>query len=321
MGSKTPKTRTPRSKKPSSINRRLGATENIYCLLDKLYCLNFVVFAEIKGTLDADKLDLALAAVQREHPLLRTRIGLVNGRPWFRSVPPEQCRLKLEVEPVRNWRLKLAAQLSAPFAGHAPLARFLWFTGRARRSVAAMVFHHSIADGKSGVKVLVEVLRRAGGEDMPLDLRRAHPSAQDLDLIKLKGALGSSMQKLKRRLKQSKSALAFAQQLPGYEATLRPDRNIKAVPLSVPGRTGQSLLAACRAHRATVHGALDAAQFLALNREFESAEERNMALTSLADLRGVLRGNLTEQDLGLYVATVTTVHRIAAEPDSWTPAA
>ena len=37
----------------AGMNRPLGPTEAIYYLLDQLYCLNFVVFAEVSGSLDA----------------------------------------------------------------------------------------------------------------------------------------------------------------------------------------------------------------------------------------------------------------------------
>jgi hypothetical protein len=81
------------------------------------------------------------------------------------------------------------------------------------------------------------------------------------------------------------------------------------------------LLEACRAHGVTMQGALGAAQLLAINDEFGSAQSRNLGLNSLADLRGTLGGNLTQQDLGLYIATVTTVHAIPAKPDFWRLAA
>jgi len=98
---------------------------------------------------------------------------------------------------------------------------------------------------------------------------------------------------------------------------VRPARAIRAIPFAVPAATAQALHQACRAHRTTVHGALGAAQLLAINREFESAGPRTLALNSLADLRDVLEGGLTAQDLGLYVATLTTVHGIDARPDFW----
>lgn len=306
-----------RSNKPLTINRRLGATENIYYFLDQLYCLNFILFVEITGSLHIDQINGALKAVQAEQPLLRARFELIDGRYWFKPVAAEDFPLKAQTGPLKGWRTQVAAQLDTRFNDDAPLARFFWFGGEGKKAVAAMVFHHSIADGKSGTNVLLEVLRRAGGEDIPLHYRRAHPSAQDLDLIKSKTPWLGSLQRLRYWLKQGQSVLKFPRQLPGFDMAIKPARDIRIIAFQVFAAASAALLDACRAHGTTVHGALGAAQILALNDEFDTAEDRYLALNSLADLRGVLKGELTEFDLGLYIATLTTVHEVAAEPDFW----
>jgi NRPS condensation-like uncharacterized protein len=312
-----PDARIQQARQPAPIHRRLGPTENIYYLLDKLYCLNFVVYAEVSGSLRIEAIDLALQAVQHEQPLLRARIALRDGRAWFEAVPAPQAPLRAEARPLRDWRAQIAAQLHTPFADGAPLARLLCLSSSTRKCVIAMVFHHAIADGNSGMSVLLEVLRRASGEALALRFRRAQPSSQDLDLIKTKGAVIGSMQKLVYWMNQGRKALKFARQLPGYDMSARSQRRIEVIALSLPPRAGRALLAACRAHATTVHGALGAAQVLAINREFDSAQARNLALNSLADLRGVLSGKLTPDDLGLYVATLSTVHAVPAAPDFW----
>jgi hypothetical protein len=300
----------------SSIDRALGPTENIYYLLDKLYCLNFVVYAEIEGSFDAERLAGALQAVQAEHPLLRARVALAAGRPWFKPVPAEAHPISIERGGLRDWRARIEAQLERPFVDEAPLARFLCFGGGARKSVAAMVFHHSIADGRSGADVFIEVLRRAGGEELPLSCRPARPSAQALDLVKLGGPLGATMRTLGYWLDQGKSALKLARQLPGFDMAVRAERRIRFLPFTVGKANARALLEACR-----THGVLGAAQLLAINAEFGSAAPRTLALNSLADLRGLLGGHLSQQDLGLYIATVSTVHDIPAAPDFWRLAA
>ena len=320
MPARSPAALEPPARPPAGINRPLGPTEAIYYLLDQLYCLNFVVFAEISGELEPARLELALQAAQVEHPLLRAHLAVVKGRACFKPVAPDQAPLKAQVRPLRNWRAAVAAELDHPFDGEAPLARFLWFRGRGK-SVAAMVFHHTIADGKSGASVLIEVVRRARGEDLPLNRRQPHPSAQALDLIQSKGVVEGSLKKLKYWFSQGQAALKFARQLPGYDMHLGAERDIKVIPMSLPMKTTQNLLASCRAHGTTVHGALGAAQLLALNPEFGPPQARPLGLTSLADLRGVLSGNLSASDLGLYIATITTVHNLAAEPDLWPLAA
>jgi NRPS condensation-like uncharacterized protein len=169
--------------------------------------------------------------------------------------------------------------------------------------------------------VFIEVLRRAGGEDMPLSFRRAQPSAQELDLIKLAGPIRGAIKTLNYWVNQGRNALMFPQQLPGYDMAVRDARNIEVIAFSVPEKTTKALLAACHAHGTTVHGALGAAQILAINNEFEFRTARNLALNSLVDLRAALSGGLTQQDLGLYIATLTTAHGVAAKPDFWALAA
>ena len=242
------------------MDRRLGATENIYTLLDKLYCLNFVVYAEISGSLALEKINQALATVQREQPLLRSQIRLVDGRLWFKPAAANSCRLQVETGPLANWRTTLAAHYGKRFSDKAPLARFIWLGGRGKKSVAAMVFHHSIADGKSGTNILLEVLRRAGGESLPLRFQAAHPAAQALDLIQHKGVLEGSLQRLKYWLAQGKSVLKFAQQLPGYDGSVTSEQAIKVIPFSLPATTARRLLENCRSNDTTMHGAIGAAQ-------------------------------------------------------------
>ncbi|MES2583755.1 MAG: hypothetical protein V4627_13630 [Pseudomonadota bacterium] len=299
------------------MDRRLGSTESIYYLLDTLYGLNFVVFAELDGVLDRADLDRALQAAQHEKPSLRTRIALVAGHPVFESVSMQQAPLTAQVAPLHNWRQQLAAQLDTPFTGAAPLARFFWFGGSSGRSVAAMVFHHAIADGKSGTHVLLDVLRRAGGSDLPMRLKPARASAQDLDPIQAKGVLASTAQKFGFWLGQSRAALKFARPLPGFDRQMRAQRCIKVIPYSLSKHKGLTLLKACRAQGTTVHGALGAAQVLAINGECGTPQDRHLALVSLADLRAVLHGALDADDLGLYITTLTTVHAVPASPDFW----
>ena len=93
---------------------------------------------------------------------------------------------------------QLEAQLMTSFEpGGAPLARLLWFAGKGKKSVVAMVFHHSIADGKSGASVLLEVLRRATGDDAKAVLKQPRDSSQQLDLIKTSKPVEGKLKELR----------------------------------------------------------------------------------------------------------------------------
>lgn len=303
----------------AALDRRLGRTETIYWLLDQLYCLNFVVFAELEGTLNEHDLQVALNIAQQENPVLRSQITIDDaGQPCFKPISAEECPLMLQTRGLRNWRRSIEAELVTPFVrNNAPLARLVWFQGAGKKSVVAMIFHHSIADGKSGAHVLLDVLRRATSRDRDIHLKAAHPSAQQLDLITDKGLAAGKLREIKFWLDKGKDVLKFAEQLPGYDMQPRDARKIKSLPFTIPAKTNATLLAECRDRSTTIHGALGAALLFAINEEFKDTKTRCLGLNSLADLRNVQKGDLSEQDLGLYIATLTTVHRLDKKPDFW----
>lgn len=298
--------------------RPLGSTETIFWLLDALYCLNFVVFAEVDGRLDAARLAHALQTIQAENPLLRVRIVRVLGAPVFQPASQPLVPLRPLVLPLKNWRTVVEHELHARFdTPQAPLARFFWFKGTGRKSVVAMSFHHAIADGRSGTSVLLDVLRRATVDTSPTACKPARASSQTLDVIRQKPPLLGALQGAKFWLGKGREALQFPQQLPGFDPTARADRQIRALPLCVEPPLLAQLLAQARRHDTTLHGALGAALLLALHAQFPDNERRHLALNSLADLRGVLNGNLTDRDLGLYVTTLCTIHAVGPGTGFW----
>lgn len=303
---------------PSVIERPLGATENLYWLLDTSYCLNFVVFAEVQGRLRADGLTAALAAVQAENPLLRACVESVGLRRWFRPVPQAVAPLRLEVRQLASWRSALEGQLHAPFdTRQAPLARCLWFQG-ARQSVVALSFHHAIADGRSGASVLLDLLSRAASAPRSIITKPARPSAQELDPARPLTNLASAAKQAKFWLQRGSEALLPAEQLPGYDPSPAADRDVRALHYEVDSPTLAALLARAREQGTTLHGALGAAQLFAVNAQFPDDRPRRLGLNSLADLRGSLDGGLTDADLGLYIATLCTVHTLPGRASFWT---
>jgi len=312
-----------KSRKPTAartiIDRPLGGTEKIYWLLDKLYSLNFAAYVQLDGTLEPDRLQTALSRIQEMTPLLRARIVVENKAPLFEPVEPIDYPLRLEIQSLRGWRRQLERHLDTPFpAGAAPLARVLWFRGKGAKSILAMLFHHPIADGRSGVHVLLQCLRQAANVAPPeLLYRPARPPVQQLDLIRQKDPVAGKLKEVRFWLAKGREVLRMARQLPGYDMNATDRRATASIELTLSKRDTGALLAACRARTTSIHGALGAAQVMALHDEFPERKKRVMALNSLADLRGVLSGNLTEQDLGLYVSTLTTVHTLEADPDFW----
>ncbi|HLA34457.1 MAG TPA: condensation domain-containing protein [Rhodocyclaceae bacterium] len=303
---------------PSTINRKLGPAENVHCLLDQLYCLNFAVVAELQGAIEPEKLDRALDTVQAEHPLLRAQIVAIDRSYWFKPIAPSEQPLIVQTASLLHWHEQLEAQLRQPFVRElSPLARFFWFRGKGLKSVVAMVFHPSIADGVSGAELLLAILRYAAlGVDAP-KLRMARVCAQDLPPKKPALPVVRTLRKLLYWIEKWGDALKFVRQLPGYTMRRENERQIESIPLSLPKNVTQSLLDACREHQTSLQATLGAAQLLALHDEFPQAEARHLALSAVFDLRPALDGALDAGDLGLYSTVFLNVLAIEEEPDFW----
>jgi hypothetical protein len=80
------------------VDRPLDPAERFFWLADRVSCMNFVVFAELDGGVDASRLRAALDRAQQAHPLLRVRIAIEPGAPRFES--DDRVRIPLQVESI-----------------------------------------------------------------------------------------------------------------------------------------------------------------------------------------------------------------------------
>lgn len=270
-----------------------------------------MVFAEVEGVLEAQSLDDALAAVQAEHPLLRARIAEVGGRRWFKPAPSPTPPLRAEVLPLEGWRNQLERRFRVPFdTGEAPLGRFTWFKGEGR-SVLTLTLHHSAADGRSGAWLLLDIIRRLKGEH-ETRFRAPRPSAQSLDPIHDRHVWDRALARARFWLGRRRDAIRTATSFPGYRKAAGGERRIRvrALDHALDLPTLRSL---ARKSETTLQGVLGSALLRAIHEQTPDPGTLDLALTSLADLRGSLKGGLAWSDLGMYSATLTTVHRVGQE--------
>lgn len=57
------------------VDRPLDPGERFFWLANRVSCMNFVVFAELEGGVDASRLRAALDRAQRIHPLLLAAVA------------------------------------------------------------------------------------------------------------------------------------------------------------------------------------------------------------------------------------------------------
>lgn len=141
--------------------RQLDPAERYFWLLDRLACATVGAFAELDLVLTRGGLEAALAAVQRQHPLLRARIEVVDGQPLLVEAL-EPIPLTVCDGDTAGWTVDLAALLDQPFPEDGgPMVQLVSLPLGAERSAVTLLVHHALIDGRGAAAALQQVLRSA----------------------------------------------------------------------------------------------------------------------------------------------------------------
>jgi hypothetical protein len=209
-----------------------------------------------------------------------------------------------------DWHEALATRLAVPFAlGEAPLVRAHWFERPAGRWAFALVFHHSVGDGRSGIRLVAELIDDARGAGLPAGEVEARPSLMALFPEAFSGDAGlARAQAWKAELK---AGLLRADAVPGFAregGEVRP----AILALRFDERTVEGLASRARREGASVHGLIGAAELLAARSLFGEGEGAppTLMLTSPVDLRGQLASPVDDSTPGFYVTLLSTLARV-----------
>lgn len=303
------------------ISRQFDPSERFFWMLDKVSGMNFVVFAEIANQINVDHVHAALLQAQRAHPLLRARIDQTSdGALRFE---PSDAELKLEQIAVNchNWQEPIERELAHPFhPGDAPLMRALHlrFTDQVR-SVLALTFHHSIADGRSGTALLREILQYLVAPDVDTHFKTGavHPALHqafpaEYDWKRNPETVGDLALQKKTEIKRyGRSApLPWLDQ---QQANRLP--RFQRIELDTDATT--RLIQQCKIRGISVHGALSAAQLLAKYQSTADIEPLTLSLSSPADMRPYLTSEIPISGLGLYVTILASTYQVSGMQSFW----
>lgn len=301
-----------------SLPRRLDPAEAFFWFLDHVSSMNFAVIAEGAGTLDDDALRAALARAQQEHPLLRAGISTNAEHRLIWVAAPDAPMDYTVMDTGPEWQTPLAEAMVQPFhLNSAPLVRALRLNRDDGHWVAALIFHHSAGDGRSGCRLLAEILVNAARPDHPATTHPGYPPLHTLYPSTYTGAAGQeAMQNFKTQRKQELQQYGQFDEFPGFNRHA-PTTQPRFKTLRLEPESLKRLAERCRSAGATIHGAISAAQLLALHRAFGDAEPRTLGLTTPADLRAHLREPLDDASPLLCATLITSVYRLAADSDFW----
>jgi hypothetical protein len=285
----------------AELVRPLGAYERVFHRFMEVFPMHFSLAAELAGSFGPEQLRQALVAVQHRHPLLSvhledhpgTRLGYY--RPAV--VPPIPLAV---LDTDWSWEQVAAEELVTPFdPATAPLLRVVLLRQGPAAATLVLTFDHTIADGKSAVFVLQDIVTVLNGQ--PLSVLPVPPARETL-------------------LARQPAPAGGPAEVPGAPApdwlmapgTLRPFDGARpaVTSLAFSKSLTSQLVQRCRAEQTTVHAALVAAASLVLGSVGQRQHVRVMSPIDIRELLGV------ERDCAMYFNSTRTAYS-AEQPQAF----
>jgi hypothetical protein len=287
--------------------RLLGSDQMFWWLIDQNHPVHIALVAEVTGPTTVEAWRMALDEVQRRHPNLSGRIARDrDGHLWFHHVADAPIPLRMLEGDAAIWETELIREMTTRLdLGQAPLARAT-LIHQHDRSTFILAMHHSIADAKSILFAIRDVLLVLSGQ--PVEKLPPTPSLASL---------------LFRGSRRGDDDASDASPLP--MASGEPDifRSFDGETPSMTRRTlppslTSALRQRCRTENTTVHGALVTAAVMAARQVSAELSQASIAVISPSDMRTLLGAG---EDVAPLAGGATMTMPPPAQPAAFWPTA
>lgn len=304
----------------TTLERNLSPSEKLWWILDQECRCNFVIHARITGPIQEELLRQSLDAVQTRHPMLRV---CVERDGWnslsFKTRSVQGIPLRTVEEPPDAWITQAEKELHEELRVHAgPLVRCTLVCHSLEDHTVLIAFHHSIGDALSGSFLM---------RDLTQAMALAY-SGEKCELLPLppKREMNAYFPEWARGWKGRWLYVKFGGRMLGeamrYGKPVLPKFDQKAPPKARRARIIAQELdpdfinrlhERARAQHTTLHGALLAAQILAIAHDRQDTREKPYLIGSPVNLRKRLHPPVGE-DVGFFVTIGASA--ILAKPDT-----
>jgi Condensation domain len=277
--------------------RPVGSDQAFWWLIDQNHPVHVAVVAQVAGSTTVHAWRAAFDEIQRRHPNLAGHIRKHgDGDLWFHRVPDAPIPLRVVESDPTAWEPELAKELTTRIdLARAPLSRAA-LIHQPNLSTVILSMHHSIADAKSIVFAIRDVLRVLSGQSIePL------PPIPSLSRLIFHGSMVAPTDAIEPEPtapnpKQPDIFRSFDGEMPRItQRTLTP-------------RLTAALLRQCRSEGTTVHGALVTATLTAGRQLSEKLRQAPITVISPSDMRALL-------EAGEDVAPLAGGAALTMEPD------
>jgi hypothetical protein len=257
--------------------RLLGSDQMFWWLIDQNYPVHVALVAEVTGPTTLDGWRMALDEIQRRHPNLSGKITREEDASlWFHHVADAPIPLRIVEGNATAWETELTREMTTRLdLGQAPLARAT-LIHQANRSTFILAMHHAIADAKSILFAIRDVLLVLSGQPVePL------PPTPSLTGLLFQGTTAGDDDAIDASPLPAVSAerdifRSFDGETPGI------------IRRTLPPSLTSALRQRCRTEKATVHGALVTAAVVAARQVSVKLRQAWITVISPSDMRALL---------------------------------
>ena len=307
----------------STIERKLSPSEKLWWVIDQECRSNFVMHSHVTGSITEDVLRPSLDAIQARHPLLRVCIKRDGWNSLsFRTSSVPSLPLRVVEGESNSWIEEAERELYEGFSvEEGPLARCTLVRHSKEDNTVLLAFHHAIGDGVSGSFLMRDLFQAAAlvfsGKKcdlQPLEAKR------EMNAYFPDWALG-----LSGRWRSMKFGGRMLGAVLRYGKPAIPTFDLKAPPKErrariVTHRLDPDFIDRLhrRAHKegTTLHGAMLAAQILAIAHDREDSKERPYFIGSPVNLRKRLSPPVGE-DIGFFVTAGASINLAKPGTEFW----
>jgi hypothetical protein len=293
------------------VLRALDPAEKYFWLIYLLNRMTAVFYVGAERTFEEDELAGALAAIQRRHPFLRSRVEVVDGEYAFVEVDGSVPITVMPLAPGAPVPIPELELWPFPDSPH-PLIRcfYLPVVGE-NRSVLALVMHHIFLDGSSGLFMMRQFVRALEGSD-DVDL-----SASDEVPPALHARFPAEFASARAAAQVLGTIRSEREGQPAPDVFPFHDRNAPATRprhdlLVVGGDDLTALVSKAKAMGATVTGYIDAAFLESAADLFGDDAPHWICLASATDLRPRAEPPLPHDDMQLAIGMLCTPYLVSA---------